>query len=239
MSAPPMPTLPPTMDKAASVEEPSTTVNPRPMLTVRGKSLAVRRHKKQPASIAQMNAERDRQTGGALVRSPEALSLDSPPDASHCSSVSSILPSPVDNSPLPIPVPGLSPNGTLRQSDVSSMRGNGAAPKRARSMVDNVRYFFHPPRSESPTKSSSSEPDRASPTPPLGAGGDGSSPDYPSGIVQWLRCTSIRRRTSASSPSSWSASIDEQHRSERRRPLPTRNSTDGVAVHSPDFLDVS
>ncbi|KAI0722350.1 hypothetical protein C8T65DRAFT_629037 [Cerioporus squamosus] len=246
MSAPPMPPLPPAPDKAAVADETGAGASPGPMLTMRGKPLAVRRHKKQPASIApaistaiaQMNAERDRQNSGPQVRSPEALSLDSPPEASHCSSMSSILPSPVDSSPLPIPVPGLSPNGTLRQSDVSSSRGNGAPPKRARSMVDNVRYFFQPPRSDSPTPSSSSEPDRASPTPPMGAGADGQSPDYSSGIVQWLRRTSIRRRTSTSSPSSSSASIDE-HSSERRRPLPTRNSTDGVAIRTPEFLDVS
>ncbi|TFK90851.1 Dbl homology domain-containing protein [Polyporus arcularius HHB13444] len=245
-SAPPIPPLPLAADKAAPAEETSTAANPGSMLTMRGKPLAARRHKKQPASIApaistaiaQMNAERDRQTSGPQVRSPDALSLDSPPEASHCSSVSSILPSPVDDSPLPIPVPGLSPNGTLRPSDVTSLRRNGAPPKRARSMVDNVRYFFQAPRSESPSPSSSSEPDRASPTPPLGAGADGPTPDYSSGIVQWLRRTSLRRRTSASLPSSSNASIDEQS-SERRRPFPTRNSTDGVAVRPPDFLDVS
>ncbi|RPD66850.1 hypothetical protein L226DRAFT_565633 [Lentinus tigrinus ALCF2SS1-7] len=246
MPAPPMTHPPSAVDKTTPTEDGSITTISGSVLTMRGKSLAVRRQKKQPASIApaissaiaQMNAERDRQSSRPQVLSPETLSLDSPPDVSHCSSVSSILPSPVDNSPLPIPILGLSPNGTLRQSDVATMHGNGAPPKRARSMVDNVRYFFQPPRSDSPTTSSSSEPDRASPTPPLGASVDNPSPDYSSGIVQWLRRTSLRRRTSTSSPSSSSASIDEQS-AERRRPLPTRNSTDGVAVRSSDFLDVS
>ncbi|KAI0355376.1 hypothetical protein OH77DRAFT_1540300 [Trametes cingulata] len=207
-----------------------------PGVSGRAKTLAVRRHKKQPASIApaittaiaQLHAEADAQKN---VRSPEALSLDSPPAASHCSSVSShshpgsMLPSPTEASPLPIPVPGLSPNGTLRQSDILHVRGENAKPKRARSMVSNVRSFFDRPRSDSPSVSSSSDHGRVSPVPPLLV--DSPTSEYPSGIVQWLRRTSIRRRESGSSSSH---STDDHHQSSSRRPLPTRNSTDGV-VH--------
>ncbi|KAI0371547.1 hypothetical protein BV20DRAFT_941647 [Pilatotrama ljubarskyi] len=204
-----------------------------PGVSGRAKTLAVRRHKKQPASIApaittaiaQLNAEAETEKR-TNVRSPEALSLDSPPAASHCSSVSShpgsMLPSPTEESPLPIPVPGLSPNGTLRQSDILHVGGENAKPKRARSMVSNVRSFFNQPRSDSPSVSSSSDHGRASPVPPLLV--ESPTSEYPSGIVQWLRRTSIRRRESGSSSS---RSTDDHHYGSRR-PLPTRNSTDGV-----------
>ncbi|KAI0774588.1 hypothetical protein C8Q74DRAFT_1199734 [Fomes fomentarius] len=248
VSMPPLPPLPVAVDGASPTTAPesqsTTAPGPSgPALTVRAKSLAVRRHKKQPASIApaistaiaQMNAE---QAGQTIVRSPEALSLDSPPDASRCSSVSSILPSPMDNSPLPIPVPGMSPSGTVRQSDVSPGRGGlDGQPKRARSMVENVRSFFQPPRSESPTPtaSSSSDAGRASPTAPCTS--EGQTSEFASGIVQWLRRTSLRTKSAGPSlsPSSASASTDEH--AESKRLLPTRNSTDGVALRSPEFLD--
>ncbi|KAI0751110.1 hypothetical protein C8Q80DRAFT_1268399 [Daedaleopsis nitida] len=238
----PMPPLPP-LPAPSELGGPSgdTSAAASSGLTMRAKSLASRRHKKQPPSIApaistaiaQMDAERGGQTN---VRSSQALSLDSPPDASRCSSVSSIFPSPVDNLPLPIPVPGVSPNGTLRQSDVSPARGLDPQPKRARSMVENVRSFFQPPRADSPTPtaSSSSDPDRASLTHALSV--DGPPPEHSNTIVQWLRRTSLRRRPGPSSyPSSASVSTDDSSLSENRRPLPTRNSTDGVAPRNSEF----
>ncbi|KAI0650416.1 hypothetical protein C8Q79DRAFT_900850 [Trametes meyenii] len=207
-----------------------------PGFSGRAKTLAVRRQKKQPASIApaittaiaQLSADADIQKRGSFVRSPEALSLDSPPAVSHCSSASShpgsVLPSPTEASPLPIPVPGLSPNGTLRQSDILQARPEHAKPKRARSMVSNVRNFFNQPRSDSLSVSTSFEPGRTSPAPPVLS--ESPSAEYPSGIVQWLRRTSIRRRESSSSGS---RSTTDGHQESSRRPLPTRNSTDGVS----------
>ncbi|KAI0677227.1 hypothetical protein C8Q78DRAFT_1088207 [Trametes maxima] len=211
-----------------------------PGLSGRAKTLAVRRQKKQPASIApaittaiaQLSVDAETQKRGSFVRSPEALSLDSPPAvSSHCSSVSShpgsVLPSPTEASPLPIPVPGLSPNGTLRQSDILQVRPEHAKPKRARSMVSNVRNFFNQPRSDSLSVSTSFDPGRTSPAPPVLS--ESPSAEYPSGIVQWLRRTSIRRRESSSSGS---RSTTDGHQESSRRPLPTRNSTDGVSGRS-------
>ncbi|KAI9000707.1 hypothetical protein BD414DRAFT_10781 [Trametes punicea] len=243
----------------------STQGSSGPTLAGRAKSLAVRRQKKLPASIAsaitsaiaQQKAEVETQKravegGPADVRSPEALSLDSPPAASHCSSVSShpgldsLLPSPTEASPLPIPVPGLSPNGTLRQSDILQAHPAGAVdakPKRARSMVSNVRSFFRSPSRDGDAPSIPLGLDtsgRASPAPPLLT--ESPTSEYATGIVQWLRRTSIRRRDSGSSGSR--STTDDQHYHHRqqqqqqqnlldgRRPLPTRNSSDGVSVRS-------
>ncbi|KAI0776133.1 hypothetical protein BD413DRAFT_602617 [Trametes elegans] len=222
----------------ASVSASSSTGVPSASSTLAGraKSLAVRRHKKQPASIApaitsaiaQLNAEAESQRREALVRRPEGLSLDSPPAASQCSSASShpgsMLPSPADAAPLPIPVPGLSPNGTLRQSDILQVLAGDAKPKRSRSMVNNVRGFFQQRRMDALSTAPSSYPEHGLPSPPLLA--ESPSAEYPSGIVQWLRRTSIRRRESSSSRST----AEEHCQYEgRRRPLPTRNSTDGVS----------
>ncbi|KAI0638510.1 hypothetical protein C8Q77DRAFT_1049115, partial [Trametes polyzona] len=208
-------------------------------LAGRTKSLAVRRHKKQPASIApaistaiaQFNTNAEAQRRGSVVRSPEALSLDSPPATSQCSSSASshpgsVLPSPTEASPLPIPVPGLSPNGTLRQSDILQVHVEDTKPKRSRSMVSHVRNIFHGQRRElSPSVSSSSEFGHSAAPPPHVP--ESPSGEYPSGIVQWLRRTSIRRRDSGSSSS---RSADDYHHA-GRRPLPTRSSTDGVSRH--------
>ncbi|KAH9899529.1 hypothetical protein C8Q73DRAFT_639643, partial [Cubamyces lactineus] len=228
-------------------------------LSGRAKSLAVRRHKKQPASIAPaittaIALQKAERSGRTDVRRPEALSLDSPPAASdsRCSSVSShpgadsLLPSPTESLPLPIPIPGLSPSGTLRQSDISQVAPGAdanAKPKRAWSMVGNVRHFF----------SQGQRDDRPPPPlPPLGVehGRDSPSPvkllvesptsEYPTGIVQWLRRTSLRRRSSGSSGSRSTTddhnSPPSPHYHDSGRPLPTRNSSDGAGsarAHSP------
>ncbi|KAI0329540.1 hypothetical protein GY45DRAFT_1252653, partial [Cubamyces sp. BRFM 1775] len=225
-------------------------------LSGRAKSLAVRRHKKQPASIAPAITaialqKAERGTRGD-DRRPEALSLDSPPAASdsRCSSVSShpgadsLLPSPTESSPLPIPVPGLSPSGTLRQSDISQVPGAdaNAKPKRSRSMVGNVRHFFsHGQRDDPPPPLPplGVEPVRGSPS-PVKLLVESPTSEYPTGIVQWLRRTSLRRRNSGSSGSR--STTDDHHGppsphyNDSRRPFPTRNSSDGASsarTHSP------
>lgn len=225
----------------------------------RAKSLAVRRHKKQPASIApaittaiaQLSADAASGRRGSLVQSPEALSLDSPPAASHCSSSASsshpgsLLPSPTEAATLPIPVPGLSPNGTLRQSDILQVRAEDAKPKRSRSMVSHVRNIFHQRRSDtSPSPSPSpSRPEYAHASsefapqlPPLSLESPTSEyppSEYPTGIVQWLRRTSLRRLDSSSSGSH--SSEDRQHSGKRPLPL-SRSSTDGVSGRGASHL---
>ncbi|OSD04518.1 hypothetical protein PYCCODRAFT_1465988 [Trametes coccinea BRFM310] len=218
------------------------------LLAGRAKTLAARRQKSKPASIApaittaiaqRRAAAAASRRDGADARGAEPLSLDSPPAVSHCSSVSShpgldsLLPSPTEASPLPlpmpIPVPGASPSGTLRQSDILQARPD-AKPKRARSMVSNVRSFFQSPAREDGTSSSSTGSDpgaRASVGADAPLLGESPPSEYPTGIVQWLRRTSIRRRDSGSSGS---RSTDDHHAQQHtsRRPLPTRSSTDGM-----------
>ncbi|EJF62299.1 hypothetical protein DICSQDRAFT_180170 [Dichomitus squalens LYAD-421 SS1] len=212
-------------------------------LSLRAKSLAARRHKKPPSSIApaiytaiaQMNAEQQGQPAGPYIQSPEPLSLDSPPDASRCSSASSALPSPVETSPLPIPTPGISPNGTVRDTDPS--RGREGVPKRSRFVVYNVRTFFQTPRSLSRSASSSSG--RTSPNPPVIADSPSSPAHTSSGLMQWIRRASLRGRASASSSSSSANSMIDVHmgHEELRRPMRSRTSMDSVAMRS-QYLDV-
>ena len=240
MQAPPVPALP----GYATTSTLADTTGPAPSesggLSFRSKTLAARRQKRLPSSIApaistaiaQMNAEQqERPPAGPLVQSPDPLTLDSPPGVSRCSSVSSVLPSPVDTSPLPIPTPGVSPSGT----EPSIQRGRDAVPKRSRSVVDNVRSLFHSPRSRSPSSSSG----RASPSPALTVDTPSSS-DSSNSIVQWLRRASLRRtRTSASSSSAHS--IVDGHfghgHGESHRRMTSRMSTDSVAMPN-QYLDV-
>lgn len=249
---PPLPPLPPAASAHVVPASESGVAAPAgPGLMDRAKSLAVRRHRKQPASIApaintaiaQFSARDGSPGDGAIVQSPEALTLDSPPVVSRCSSVSSNLPSPVDATSLPIPVPGSARGGTgtVRPSSVSPVRGGlgGGKPTRSRSMVDNVRSFFQPPRQESPSASCSSDSGRASPVPPLGPGADApAAADYSSSIVQWLRRTSLRRRTSGSStPSSTEDGGVVPVPVPAAGPPRSRSSVDGFSPGGAVFLD--
>ncbi|PIL37440.1 hypothetical protein GSI_01134 [Ganoderma sinense ZZ0214-1] len=243
MNAPPVPALPSYATTANSVAE---LGGPAPSesggLSFRSKTLAARRQKRPPGSIApaistaiaQMSAERQDRPAGPLVQSPDPLTLDSPPGVSRCSSVSSALPSPMDTSPLPIPTPGMSPNGTVRLPDEPSIqRGRGAVPKRSRSLVNNVRSLFHSPRSRSASSSSG----RASPSPVLTVDTPSSS-DSSNSLMQWLRRASLRRgRTSASSSSANSIVDGHLGHGESRRRMASRTSTDSVALRN-QYLDV-
>ena len=244
MHAPPVPALP---SYATNINSVAELGGPAPSesggLSFRSKTLAARRQKRPPSSIApaistaiaQMSAEQQDRPAGPLVHSPDSLTLDSPLGVSRCSSVSSVLPSPVDTSPLPIPTPGVSPSGTVRLSDHESsiQRGRGAVPKRSRSVVDNVRSLFHSPRSRSASSSSG----RASPSPVLTVDTPLSS-DSSNSIVQWLRRASLRRgRTSASSSSANSIVDGHLGHGESRRRMVSRTSTDSVAMRN-QYLDV-
>ena len=159
--------------------------------------------------------------------SPESILPDSPSPMSQCSSVTSsnpgsMLPSPLDGSlPLPMPLRPLSSldtKNTLRQDDGSGGVGrDGFRPKRTRSMVENVRYFFHS-RSSSPVLSLSHCGSNVgggtggSGNGSSGNGGNGSSGNGGNGgsgsgsgvdleseglggmMMQWLRKGSLRRR---------------------------------------------
>ncbi|KAI1796073.1 hypothetical protein LXA43DRAFT_1071516 [Ganoderma leucocontextum] len=235
MHAPPVPALPGyATNTVADTGGPAASESGG--MSFRTKTLAARRQKRPPSSIApaistaiaQMNSEQQDHPAGPLVQSPDPLTLDSPLGASRCSSVSSVLPSPVDTSPLPIPTPGMSPSGTP-----SIRRGREAMPKRSRSVVDNVRSLFHSPRSRSASSSSG----RASPSPVLTVDTPSSS-DSSNSVMQWLRRASLRRgRTSASSSSANSIMDGHLGHGESCRRMPSRTSTDSVAMRN-QYLDV-
>ncbi|KAL6307160.1 hypothetical protein BKA93DRAFT_116851 [Sparassis latifolia] len=170
-------------------------------LSNRAKSLTRRRKKQLPSivpaasNLAKVDSEVEMET--PVTQSPGTI-LDSPLLRSQCSSATSsnagsALPSPVDT-PLPLPLPDVPQEATLRQSDVLVVRGEDYRPKRTRSMVDNVRYFFHP-HPESPTSSSG----HSSPTPPLVTPEPEPEPEAPpSSFMPWWRKTTLRRRVQSS-----------------------------------------
>ena len=137
-------------------------------LTSRAKNLASRKYKKQPPTILASNlakVESGAEVDIPLSQSP-ATPAESPFPASHASSTSSsnpasALPSPLEAS-LPLPVPDASGANAAaqRQSDVIIVPQGEVEeqykPKRTRSMVDNVRSFFHS-RPASPSPSSASD----------------------------------------------------------------------------------
>ncbi|EMD40497.1 hypothetical protein CERSUDRAFT_111098 [Gelatoporia subvermispora B] len=162
-------------------------------LSGRAKTLAARKRKKQvpslvPAGIVGLcKVESEAEAEKAVAQSPGST-LDSPFPASHCSSsTSSNIPSPVG---APLPLPTLESDATIRQSDIMMMREKDFRPKRTRSMVDNVRYFFHS-RPDSPSSSSG----RASPLP---MSAQEASAEPPNSLAQWWRRGSLRRRVQSS-----------------------------------------
>ncbi|OCH94308.1 hypothetical protein OBBRIDRAFT_831947 [Obba rivulosa] len=164
-------------------------------LSGRAKSLAPRKRKKQQPSLVPPGAsnlskvESEVEADNFAAQSP-GITLDSPLPASRCSSTSSSdSPSPIGG-PIPLPLPALESDATLRQSDVLMMRGDEWRPKRTRSMVDNVRYFFHS-RPDSPSSSSG----RASPLP---ASMQDAGAEPPNSLTQWWRRGSLRRRVQSS-----------------------------------------
>ncbi|KAH9943158.1 uncharacterized protein BXZ73DRAFT_40700 [Epithele typhae] len=220
---PPMPVLPPPTPTGAPAEMIISSAVPTSSSSASGfmerakSSLAARRHRKQPASIAPaINTAiahmhlgyGGAHTDGPIFQSPEevevpTLDLDSPPtQMSQGSPMSSALPSPVDTAPLPIPLPVRVRAVTAPSAHCAGDKnGKDGKPTRSRSMVDHVRSLFHTQPARSTSSTASSDAGRASPSPALV---DSSPPlDYSSSIVHWLRRTSLRRRTSGSStPSS-------------------------------------
>ncbi|KAH9948767.1 hypothetical protein B0H21DRAFT_689481 [Amylocystis lapponica] len=170
----------------------------------RGKSLASKRRKKTlPSVVPTVTSNLTKVESEAELELPATQSpvegLDSPFPLSQCSSTTSsnagsALPSPVALG-MSLPVPDLANDATIRQSDVLMAHNEDYRPKRTRSMVDNVRYFFQS-RPASPSSSS----DHSPPTPPLMP----LVPQYPPeieppvSIVQWWRKGSLRRRVQSS-----------------------------------------
>ncbi|GJE84557.1 Dbl domain-containing protein [Phanerochaete sordida] len=147
-------------------------------LSQRSKSSGGKRRKRQSISVAPLANHFEMDMG--LMQSPDG-SVESPPAMTQSSSaassnVNSVLPSPLESN-LPLPTP--SPADTLRYR-----------PKRTRSLVDNVRSFFHS-RSISPTPSARGSP-RLGPA-PLDA-----EQEPHGGLVQWWRKGSLRRRVQSS-----------------------------------------
>ncbi|KAI0082532.1 hypothetical protein K474DRAFT_531846 [Panus rudis PR-1116 ss-1] len=174
----------------------------------RTKSFSTKRRHKQPMFIVATEASIPRTTSpDAMPESPLAISQCS---SATSSNLASALPSPLDT-PLPLPLPN-APQDQSCQPEMIHIRKDEYKPKRARSMVDNVRYFFQS-RSVSPTPSPSPSPSLV--YSPL----DGE--DSPgTGLMQWWRKGSFRRRVQSSpetpldeSPASTTAYSDDTHSS--------------------------
>ncbi|TFY55088.1 hypothetical protein EVJ58_g8470 [Rhodofomes roseus] len=146
-----------------------------------------------PSNLAKVEseAESDSQT----TQSPAGL-MDSPFPPSQCSSTtSSNLPSPID---IIDPILGdIAQDATLRPSDVLTAPVEDWRPKRTRSMVDNVKYFFQS-RPASPSSASSHQSATPPPLPPKQLEVDPQTPPPPSSLTQWWRKGSLRRRVQSS-----------------------------------------
>ena len=149
-----------------------------PLLSKRPKSSGGKRRKGQPLSVTPLMSPSGPECDITLVQSPE---VESPPAMTQSSSatssnVNSVLPSPLDmNMPLPTP------------TSVDALRYR---PKRTRSLVNNVRSFFHS-RSISPAPSNSVSPKIVTATL------EGETESH-GGLVKWLRKGSLRRRVQSS-----------------------------------------
>lgn len=166
------------LDGVPDVISDSEAMNRQLTLSQRSKSSVGKRRKRQSLSLVPLAHNFEMEVG--VVRSPDG-SVESPPAMTQSSSaassnVNSVLPSPLDSN-LPLPTP--SPADTLRYR-----------PKRARSLVDNVRSFFHS-RSISPTPS-------AKGSPKIGSTNLDVDSEPHGGLVQWWRKGSLRRRVQSS-----------------------------------------
>ncbi|KZT06439.1 Dbl homology domain-containing protein [Laetiporus sulphureus 93-53] len=169
-------------------------------LTGRGKAISTRKSRKPLPSIVPAGTsilskvESEVENDGPTARGSTVL-LDSPFSASHCSSTASsnaesVLPSPVDAvEPL---LESVDQDATLRPSDVLMVGVEDWRPKRTRSMVDNVKHFFHS-RPASPSSSSG----HTSPVPPQAVLQEPEA-EPQNGFVQWWRKGSLRRRVQSS-----------------------------------------
>lgn len=143
-----------------------------------------------PSNLTKVDSEAEIE--GQTTQSPTAIS-DSPLPPSQCSSTaSSILPSPVD---VVGPILG-DQDATLRPSDVLTTLGEDWRPKRTKSMVDNVKYFFQS-RPSSPSSTSSHQSATPPQPPPKELEIEAQMPP-PAGITQWWRKGSLRRRVQSS-----------------------------------------
>ena len=144
-----------------------------------------------PSNLTKVDSEAESE--GQTTHSPTAIS-DSPLPPSQCSSTaSSILPSPIDVAG-PI-LSDIAQDATLRPSDVITS-GEDWRPKRTRSMVDNVKYFFQS-RPSSPSSTSSHQSATPPQPPPKQLEVEAQTPP-PAGITQWWRKGSLRRRVQSS-----------------------------------------
>ncbi|KAL4247062.1 hypothetical protein ABKN59_001356 [Abortiporus biennis] len=143
-----------------------------------------------PSLIGSNEAESENCHGGeSRVESPTPMSQCS---SATSSNINSVLPSPLDAC-IPLPMPSGS-HRTLTQADIIIQPiPTEYRPKRTRSMIDGVKYFFHNTRSVSPSPSTSAQA-----SPALSVAHLESEADSPGGIVSWLRRGSLRPRVQSS-----------------------------------------
>ncbi len=189
--------------------------NTSAIMSRRPKSNSAKRMGKVPLSVVpSMSAAMTDVDGTQVVLSPEG-SLEAPSPMTQCSSASSsnagsVLPSPADMT-IALPLTSLTHHTSVR---TPSTRQGEYRPKRARSMVDNVKYFFHS-RSLSPAPSLQGSPKIMI--------SSLETEDTAGGLVQWWRKGSLRRRVQSSAevpieesaPATPAASSEDSHSSSK------------------------
>ncbi|KAF8557013.1 Dbl homology domain-containing protein [Imleria badia] len=108
------------------------------------------------------------------------LALDSPSPMSHCSSVSFATPVTPLTIPTPLPAPPGKADSCHSHSEFLNVLQNDCAPKRSKSMIENVRGLFAP-RPTSPTTALNREPSTRSSV-------------SNSSLLRWWSGESLRRR---------------------------------------------
>jgi hypothetical protein len=106
--------------------------------------------------------------------------LESPSPMSHCSSVSFATPVTPLTTSAPLPAPSGKADSFHSHTEFLNVRQNDCAPKRSKSMIENVRGFFAP-RSASPTTALNREPSTRSSA-------------SNSSLLKWWSRESLRRR---------------------------------------------
>ena len=107
--------------------------------------------------------------------------LESPSPMSHCSSVSFATPVTPLTTAAPLPTPSGKAD-SIHSQEFLNVRQNYCAPKRSKSMIENVRGLFAP-RSASPTTALNREPSTRS-----------SASNSNSSLLRWWSRESLRRR---------------------------------------------
>lgn len=168
----------------------------------------------QSAMLSKLDSDTEPILDRAESESPSLMT-----SSATSSNANSVLPSPLEMT-MPLPTP---PASCYNRSP-DTRRGD-SRPKRTRSMVDNVKCFFHS-RSTSPTPSLQRSPSAA-------VGQLETEVDTHGGLIHWWRRGSLRRRSQSSpdapsdesAPVTPAASSDDSSHSDLKAPSDHQDQT--------------